>query len=118
MTAILSMGRDHSLMTIRTMVLQQAGYAVTDAYSSSEALEHLRAAEFDLMLICHTVPEVEQRELVAAVRLLQPGLQIVYINSSGHQSTYADCATVDSVAPAFLIDLSVVLSKSGSRPSS
>lgn len=118
MTTILSLGRDHSLMAIRTMVLQQAGYAVTEAYSGSEALEHLRDAQFDLMLICHTVPDLELKKLVAAVLLFQPGLQIVYINSSGHHSTYEDCVSVDSIAPAFLTDLSTVLSKSGSRPSS
>lgn len=114
MTAILSVGRDDSLMAVRSMVLQQAGYIVTEVQSDREALRRLRCAKFDLMLICHTVPEREQARLAAAVRLLQPGLQIVNIRSAVHHSSNENCVTVDSIAPALLTDLSRILSKRGS----
>lgn len=114
MIAILSLGRDRPLMAIRTMVLHQAGYAVTEAYSGEEALQRLRCAQFDLMLICHTITEPEQRKLVTTLRLFKPGLQIVCISSNGDYSAYEQCAKVDNVAPAFLKDLSAVLHRTGS----
>ena len=113
-TTILSLGREHLLMAIRTMVLQKAGYLVTEVYSSREALQRLKSTRFDLILICHTVPELEQRKLVAAVRLLDPGLQIVCISANGQYSTYEHCARVDNVAPAFLTELNAVLRRTGS----
>ena len=114
MIAILSMGLDRSLMAIRAMLLQQAGYAVTQAWSSEQALRRLRSSAFDLMLVCHTVPQDEVKELIAAVRLLQPGLQIVYISATEHHPAQEHCASVSNLAPAFLTELSAVLRKTGS----
>lgn len=112
MTIILSFGRDHLLMPLRTMVLHQSGYAVAEAYSGDEALRLLSSVKFDLLLICHTVPETEQRELIAAVRRSMPGLPIACLESNEHP-IQEYCWAVDNTAPALLTDLSAVLHETG-----
>ena len=108
---ILSIGRDHSLMPIRTLLLQHAGYTVTEAYSSSEALQRLESANFDLVLICHTVAEPERAEFISAANILKPGLLIACINSNVHCFTDVRCTTVNNVAPMLLTDLGAALGK-------
>ena len=110
MSIILSVGRDHLLMPLRTMVLHRAGYVVREAYAGDEALRLLSSGKFDLLLICHTIPEPEQRELIAAVRRALPGLPIACMNSNEHP-IQEHCSAVDNMAPAFLTDLSEVLHK-------
>lgn len=112
MTIILSLGRDHLLMPLRTMVLHRAGYVVREACSSDEALRLLGTVEFDLLLICHTVPEAEQRELIAAVRRSLPGLPIACLKSNEYP-IQEYCSAVDNTAPALLTDLSAVLHRTG-----
>lgn len=115
MIRILSVGRDPQLMAVRTMVLHEAGYLVDEADSNKQAMQRLRSAKFHLVLICHTIPEPEKAKLAAAVRRLQPGLPVACISSYGYSSPDDHCETVNNVAPAFLTDLSMILSKAGSR---
>jgi len=112
MKKILSVGRDRVLMPLRTMLLLRAGYGVDEACSKKEALRRLISGKFDLVLICHTIPELEQHELGAAVRRLLPGVPIVCISSNG-PSTHEHCETVENIAPAFLTGLNAILGKSG-----
>jgi hypothetical protein len=64
---ILSVGRNPHLMTIRTLLLQGAGYVVDEAYEPSDALSGAQCDCVDVLLICHTVPNSERRWLIANV---------------------------------------------------
>jgi hypothetical protein len=50
---ILAIGFDLSLMTTRDLVLQSAGYAVVEASSLKEAVDHFKSGDLDMVLLCH-----------------------------------------------------------------
>ena len=108
---ILSLGRDHSLMPIRTLLLQHAGYTVTEVYSGSKALQRLESTNFDLVLICHSVVEPERTEFISTANILKPGLLIACMNSNVHYFTDAGCSSVTNVAPNLLTELRTALGK-------
>ena len=67
-TRILSVGHDQHLLSLRSMVLETAGFAVIEAYSVSDALRLAQSDAVDLVLLCHTVPKSEQQRLLVAIR--------------------------------------------------
>ncbi len=67
-TRILSLGHDHHLLAMRTMLLEGAGFEVIEAYSLSDALRLAQSDAVDLVLVCDTVPKAEQKLLLASVR--------------------------------------------------
>jgi CheY-like chemotaxis protein len=69
---LLSVGYDPILMPVRSMLLHQAGYEVVEARSLVEALKRIKAANTDLLLICHSVNEDERYLMIEASRLSSP----------------------------------------------
>jgi DNA-binding NtrC family response regulator len=67
-TRILSLGHDHHLLPMRTMLLENAGFDVIEAYSVNDALRLAQSDAVDLVLVCHTVPRAEQKLLVVGIR--------------------------------------------------
>jgi DNA-binding response OmpR family regulator len=67
-TRILSIGHDHHLLSLRSMLLRRAGFDVIEAYSTSDALRLAQSDAVDLTLVCHTLPKQEQRGIISAIR--------------------------------------------------
>lgn len=79
-TRILSVGHDHHLLSLRSLVLESAGFDVIEAYTVSDALRLAQSDAVDLVLICHTIPKPEQKRLVAVIherRRLMPVLCVI-----------------------------------------
>ena len=67
-TRILSVGHDHHLLALRTLVLERAGFEVIEAFCVSDALRLAQSDAVDLVLMCHSVPRAEQKLLLAGIR--------------------------------------------------
>src|SRR5262249_42516028 len=67
-TRILSIGHDHHLLSMRSLVLESAGFAVIEAYSVSDALRLAQSDAVDLVLIISSVPKADQKLLVSSIR--------------------------------------------------
>lgn len=65
---ILSVGYDHTLMPLRSMILRGAGYEVEEAYTMELARSRAESDSIDLLLLCHTLPEGDQKDLIASVQ--------------------------------------------------
>ena len=79
-TRILSLGRDKHLLSLRTILLENAGFEVIEAYSINDALRLAQSDAVDLVLVCHTVPRSEQSLLVSGIRQrrrLMPILSVI-----------------------------------------
>jgi DNA-binding NtrC family response regulator len=113
MARVLSIGRDRLLMAIRTRVLERAGYRVNEAHSPRDGRELIRLWKFDLVLICHTMTEPEQADLIAIFRLIQPMLPILCIRSNKHYGDNEKCSSVNNFAPALLTEINAALQKTG-----
>jgi CheY-like chemotaxis protein len=65
---ILAVGFDPSLMRTRSLVLQSAGYIVESASSLKEAVTRFRGGDFDLVLLCHSIPMKDRDQLTCLIR--------------------------------------------------
>ena len=60
-TVVLAVGHDPLLLKTRGQVLQAAGYVVVSTHSLKDAMAKFLHGDFDLVILCHSLP-VEQRE--------------------------------------------------------
>ncbi len=67
MAWILSISYDANLLASRAMLLRSRGYEVVTAETAAEAVELCRP-DFDLITLCHSIPEPDKRALVADLR--------------------------------------------------
>jgi PleD family two-component response regulator len=67
---ILSLATDSSLLTLRAMILQAAGYEVHSATNLLQVIEAYHSGDFDLILIGHTINEKEKRRIATKLREL------------------------------------------------
>jgi DNA-binding NtrC family response regulator len=65
---ILSVSYDVSLLATRKMLVEQKGWAVTNALGFSNALAHCRAGGFDLFILGHSIPQEDKLALIEAFR--------------------------------------------------
>jgi CheY-like chemotaxis protein len=104
---ILSVGYDPILMPVRSMLLRQTGYEVVEAHSAGDALKRIKAGNFDLLLICHTVKQDEQDTLIEAMRLSWPAVPVLCLTTTPEYSDWmSHCSAACSTAPEFLADVS------------
>jgi CheY-like chemotaxis protein len=107
--SILSFGYDPVLMRIRTLLLENAGYHAVEVFSWGETLNQLKAREFDVLLICHSVPTEEQPALVESIRPLLKSMPILCLSPSPFKKPVQNCSAACGIAPEFLEDLRNVL---------
>jgi DNA-binding response OmpR family regulator len=81
MTVVLSVGHDHTLLAIRNMVLSQSGYKVVPAVTAAEFVDRFFGGDFDLVILCHSIPEEERRRMADIVRQQSPSTPVVVLNN-------------------------------------
>jgi hypothetical protein len=57
---ILSIGDDSILLYSRRLILETAGYSVECARGNIATIEEALLRRFDLVLLCHSIPEVQE----------------------------------------------------------
>ena len=60
---VLTVSRDKLLVNIRQNILSRVGYTVTAAENATEALVKLASQSFDLLILCHTLPNRDKNLL-------------------------------------------------------
>jgi DNA-binding response OmpR family regulator len=87
--SILTISRNPELQGLRTLVLRQAGYEVAAALDDTEAIRLFGAPNsFDLVLLCHSVPESSRVELVNKIKALKSTVPVLMLYN-GHDPTHA-----------------------------
>jgi DNA-binding response OmpR family regulator len=67
-TLVLAIGRDAVLLETRSQVLQAAGYTVIPERSLKKAVARFRDGDFDLVLLCHSIPTQDRERLTRLLR--------------------------------------------------
>src|SRR6266436_1688517 len=93
---ILSVGTDKTLMTSRTLLLSNSGYAVQEAYTVDRAINLLEADAIDVTLICHTVPQWGKQAIISAVREKRRLMPILLVRSYAYETAPRTCVAVDN----------------------
>lgn len=90
---VLSISYDPVLLNTRGMILRQEGYAVESAQTFQDAIELSRNTRFDAVIIGHSIPAEDQREMADEVRKNCPGVLIIALRRrDGERLPFADRA--------------------------
>ena len=106
-TSILTISRNETLQTMRTLVLKNAGYNVASALNDKDALGLMEAPNsFSLVLLCHSVPEASRVLMVKEIKAQNPRLPILMLYN-GYESTKAkvDGSIHNLDSPEALLDM-------------
>src|SRR5262249_50748787 len=95
-------GYERTLMELRSQVLRQAGYGVDQAGSAQAALRLAESDSVDLMVICDSVPNVEQRWLISHVHQTRRTLPVLCIGNHAYVSTADGCTGIENTPSALL----------------
>src|SRR6185437_13636343 len=79
---LLSAGRDPDLLKARNAALQGQGYRVAAAVESCEIVDKLLNRDFDLVLLCHTIPDKDRSRLARIIGSYSPSTPVVLISDN------------------------------------
>jgi len=105
--SILTISRDELLQHTRTLMLEKSGFHVSPARTDQEAVAFLTAPNtFELILLCHSVPEPSRVLLVTLAKKLFPALPILMLyNGYEHTAASVDGAIPNLDSPASVISM-------------
>jgi DNA-binding response OmpR family regulator len=113
--AILSAGRDRALLFTRNRVLEEAGYSVTPATTSAETVERFFTGDFDLVILCHSIPIEERERIAMLVHNHSPSTPVIVLaDMTTRRYSFGDL-TVESDATSLLQALPVALQMAAHR---
>lgn len=111
LTLVLSIGLDAELLSTRNLVLRSAGYTVVAALSLKEAIDRFQEGDFDLVLLCHSIPTKEKDRLTSWIRASGSRIPVVSVSASpGQRDPFMD-ATVESDPNSLLKGMREALNK-------
>jgi DNA-binding response OmpR family regulator len=87
---VLSAGRDRDLLRLRNAVLKTRDYTVVAAMTTAEVISKFHEGDFDIVLLCHTIPLEDQKAISNAVRSASPSTPVLAVTHSGEISPYSD----------------------------
>jgi DNA-binding response OmpR family regulator len=62
-----------------------------------DALKIFKGGDYDLVVICHSIPEPERLKLISAVRHASPSAKVIVIRKNGELSAQIADETVHSL---------------------
>jgi CheY-like chemotaxis protein len=93
---ILSVGKNPTLISSRTLILRSTGYTVDEAYSVDKARTLVESDLIDLTLICHTVSRNDQQTIISFIREKRQLMPILFIRSYAFESAPRTCIAVNN----------------------
>ncbi len=100
---ILSIGTDSDLLSTRNLVLRKAGYAVAGATDLPRAIELLRRAWFDIVILCHAIPKNQREEAIGKIRDVQPRASVIALQATSETPDAPVDAVIESFNPEHLL---------------
>jgi|SRR5579864_163886 len=112
---VLMVGRDRVLAVTRSQVLRSAGYIVVTAFTPRQAIDEFVRGDFDIILVCHSIPGDAREGLVSALREYTSRTPIVSVASfDGQFDGFAD-ATIENDPHSLINSLREVLHRGGNN---
>jgi CheY-like chemotaxis protein len=102
---VLAVGFDSSLMTNRIPALQSAGCIVVRASSLKESIDCFQSGDFDLVMLCHSVPSTDRERLTALIRASGSKTPIVSIAGSRGECDAFVNATLEDNPNEFVVGI-------------
>ena len=110
-TLVLSVGFNRMLLEPRNQVLRSAGYLVVAAYSLRAAVDYFRAGDFDLVVLCHSVPQKDRESLTSLLRAWGSRIPVVSVSGKVCECDAFATETLEDGAHKFLSGISDALAE-------
>lgn len=108
-------GRDRILIETRAKVMQLAGYTVESTVSFTQAIDKFLAGDFDLVVLCHSIPMEARERLTRRLREHTSRTPIISIAASiGQNDPFSD-ATIQSDPGELITGIQEIVSQAGSN---
>jgi DNA-binding response OmpR family regulator len=89
--SILSIGIDQELLPLRNSVLRASGlYAVKQESDLSRAVQVFMDGDFDLVVLCHSIPSEERQRIATAIKAAKPSTLVLVVRTDGEATGVAD----------------------------
>jgi DNA-binding response OmpR family regulator len=103
--------RDPVLLETRTQILKSVGFSVVTMLSLNEALAQFAEKDFDIVILCHSIPVTDRERLAAQMRKQCSHTPIIFISSLlNDYDPFAD-AIVESDPDQFIAGLREILKR-------
>jgi CheY-like chemotaxis protein len=113
---ILSVGLDSMLLESRNRILRAAGYIVEPAHSVKDAIHQIQKVDFDLVLLCHSIPPQDRDRLTCLIRASGLHTPVASVGARSGQNAGGFTEVTIEPAPAELLHgIQNVLLKAGKR---
>jgi CheY-like chemotaxis protein len=109
LTLVLSVGLDPALLATRNLVLQSAGYIVASVASVREAVDRFKGGDFDLMVLCHSIPERDRGWLTCLIRASGSHIPVVAVSARPYERDGFADLTLDDDPYKFLEGVGVAM---------
>jgi DNA-binding response OmpR family regulator len=96
---VLSVGTDETLLTLRGLVLREAGYFVEEHRDLSRAMKVFKDGDFDLVILCHSIAAKDRQRIASIIKAAKPSTLVIVIRANGEATSVAD-ASVHSMEGA------------------
>jgi len=77
----LAVGRDPVLLETRGQILRNSGYTVVSAFSVEQALQSFASGDFDIVILCHSIPVRDRERLTYAIHRHSPNTPVVVVTA-------------------------------------
>jgi len=101
---ILSAGRDSDLLKKRNTALAAMGYKIASAFDPGEIVDKLLNGDFDLVLLCHSMPDDDRHRLAHIISRYSPSTPVVLISDDVSGSDEF-CRTALKCRPDRILDV-------------
>lgn len=91
---LLSAGHDADLLKHRNTQLAAAGFKVASATDSCEVVDKLLNGDFDLVLLCDSMPDEDRRRLARIIGRYTPSTPVLFISSESSNEYEPSIRTV------------------------
>lgn len=109
---ILYAGRDSSLLLVRRLLLEYAGYIVTTAATYTAFVKEFYAGDFDGVVLCNSIKNQERRKMASLVHHRSPSVPVIVISETAFSHYNFGTLTVEPQPESLLQALAEAL-KSG-----
>ncbi len=92
---ILDAGRDPHHSRKRDQALSAAGYKVVTAHNSPDIINNLFEGDFDVVILCNSLPNDERRRLAGIIKSYSPSTPVIVLADTANSAEY-DYGTLTS----------------------
>ena len=114
---ILSVGVNAAFLSSRASLLVSAGYIVVSALSVKEAISLFEVGGFDLISLCHSIPDRDRERLTCLIRASGSFIPVISVaESPGKHDTFPDATFGESDPARLLAGIKKVLVRASKIP--